>query len=68
MAFYLNYATILSMKTVVKIDPEKEYETAKKFIKLAGEKILPKDYFQHCLKDHVSLLQRDTVLIRIMNV
>lgn len=28
------------MKTVVKIDPEKEYEIAKKFIELAGEKVL----------------------------
>ncbi len=30
----------LPMKTVVKIDPEKEYQIAKKFIELAGEKAL----------------------------
>jgi transposase len=31
------------MKTVVKIDPEKEYEIAKNFIELAGTKVLPSE-------------------------
>lgn len=43
LAFYYDCAIIKSMKTVSKIDPEKEYETAKKIIEQASKSQLEAD-------------------------
>jgi hypothetical protein len=51
------------MKTVVKIDPEKEYETAKKFINLAGTKVLPSADLGHLGSSVDNLITVTRVLI-----